>query len=73
VLGLYEIDSVNRVVHLRFPDVQLTWCEGAVQVEGGRVSLAWRKEGNKNLYRLLIPAAYTLAVEGKTTMWVRES
>ncbi len=73
VLGLYEIDSVNRVVRLRFPDVQLTWCEGAVQVEGGRVSLAWRKEGNKIFYRLLIPAAYTLEVEGKSTMWVRES
>ena len=73
VLGLYEIDSVNRVVHVRFPDVQLTWCEGAVPVEGGRVSLAWRKEGNKNLYRLAIPAAYTLAMEGNSAMWVRES
>jgi alpha-L-rhamnosidase len=73
VLGLYEIDSVNRVVHLRFPNVQLTWCEGTVQVEEGKISLAWRKEGNKNLYRLQIPAAYTQSVEEKSAMWVRES
>ncbi|HXW16410.1 MAG TPA: hypothetical protein VEN79_18015 [Terriglobia bacterium] len=73
VLGLYEIDTVNRVVHVRFPDVQLTWCEGAVPVEGGRISLAWRKEGNKNLYRLAMPAAYTLAMEGNSAMWERES
>ena len=73
VLGLYEIDSVNKIVHVRFPDVQLTWCEGAVQVEGGRISLAWRQEGNKHLYRLAIPAAYTLAMEGNSGMWVREA
>ena len=73
VLGLYEIDTVNKVVHVRFPDVQLTWCEGAVPVEGGRISLAWRKEGNKNIYRLAIPAGYTIAMEGNSSMWERES
>ena len=72
VLGLYEIDSVNRVVHVRLPDVLLTWCEGEVPVEGGRVSLAWRKEGSKNIYRLAVPAAYTVAMEGNSAAWVRE-
>lgn len=73
VLGLYQIDSVHKVVHLRFPDVQLSWCEGEAPLAGGRISLAWRKEGNKNLYRLAVPAGYTLALEGNSEMWVRES
>jgi hypothetical protein len=50
----------------------LTWCEGAVQVEGGRVSLAWRKEGSKNIYRLAVPAAYSVAMEGNSAAWDRE-
>jgi hypothetical protein len=60
-------------VHVRLPEVKMAWCEGAVQVEGGRVSLAWRKEGNKNLYRLAVPAAYTVALEGNSAAWVREA
>jgi alpha-L-rhamnosidase len=73
VLGLYEIDSVNRVVHVRFPDVQLAWCEGSIEVADGRISLAWRKEGNNNSYRLMLPAGYTLATEGNSAAWLRES
>ena len=49
VLGLFEIDPVSRVVHVRLPEVRLSWCEGSVQVEGGRISLAWRKEGKEQL------------------------
>jgi alpha-L-rhamnosidase len=73
VLGLFEIDPVSRVVHVRLPEVRLSWCEGSVQVEGGRISLAWRKEGKEQLYRVEIPMGYTLAMEGNNAMWIRES
>lgn len=73
VLGMYAVDFVNKVVHLRFSDVSLTWCEGSVEVPGGRISLAWRKEGPKNLYRLAMPAGYSLLVEGNNHGWEREA
>jgi alpha-L-rhamnosidase len=72
VLGLHDVDTVGRVVHLRFPDVQLDWCEGSVPVGGGRITLAWRKEGSKKLYRIDTPAGYRLELERHDETWVRE-
>jgi alpha-L-rhamnosidase len=70
VLGLYEIDTVNKMVRLRFPDVRLDWCRGRVPVEGGVISLTWRKEGEKKRYHLQVPAGYNFAVEGNANLWV---
>lgn len=72
VLGLYEVDTVNRVVHLRFPDVQLDWCEGSVPVVEGKITLAWRKEEGKKVYRMDAPAGYILALEHHDETWARE-
>jgi alpha-L-rhamnosidase len=70
-LGLYDIDTVNRVVHLRLPEVRLDWCEGRVPVDGGVIALRWRqqKEEGKSIYRLQTPAGYRVVVEGKTESW----
>jgi alpha-L-rhamnosidase len=63
VLGLHEVDSVNKVVRLRFSDLALDWCEGRVLTKGGAVCLRWWKEGEGIHYRLSVPAGYTLEVE----------
>jgi alpha-L-rhamnosidase len=70
VLGLYEIDSVNKVVRLRFPDVRLVWCRGRVPVEGGVITLIWRKKDGKNEYHIQSPAGYTFSVEGNDDLWI---
>jgi alpha-L-rhamnosidase len=70
VLGLYEIDSVKKVVRLRFPDVRLAWCRGRVPVEGGVITLIWRKKDGKNEYHIQSPAGYTFSVEGNDDFWI---
>ncbi|MCC7377709.1 MAG: hypothetical protein IT581_23810 [Verrucomicrobiales bacterium] len=63
VLGLHQIDPIQRRVRLRFTDVRLDWCEGSVPVEGGRVSLRWWTENGRHRYRVTAPAGYTVTVE----------
>ncbi|MFH1742759.1 MAG: hypothetical protein ABIH23_27450 [bacterium] len=63
VLGLYEVDSVNRSVNLRFSDLRLNWCEGRIPVEGGAISFRWWKKGESISYRISVPAGYTVNAE----------
>ena len=73
VLGLYEVDCVRRVVHLRGAKLRLDWCEGSMPVTGGLVTLNWRREGEKVLYQIVVPAGYAVNVDNATKAgWVRE-
>jgi len=63
VLGVYKIDAVNKNVQLRFADLKLKWCEGIIPVGEEKIELRWRKEGEKTLYKLKIPAGYTVDVK----------
>ncbi len=68
VLGLYDIDTVNKSVQLRFTDSRLDWCEGRVPTPDGPVDLRWRKEEGKLVYQLSVPAGYTVAVENRSNL-----
>jgi alpha-L-rhamnosidase len=63
VLGLYQVDAVNRRVRLRFCALAPAWCRGSVPVPGGAVGLEWRRRGRRLLYRAEVPAGYALEVE----------
>ena len=63
VLGIYQIDVINKIVHLRFPNVQLQWCEGIIPLDEGFVELNWRKEKENIIYKVSIPAGYTVHVK----------
>ena len=62
VLGLYQVDPVNRVINLRFSDLRLDWCEGSVPLTDGRVEVRWWKEGEKIAYRVHAPAGFEIKV-----------
>ncbi len=66
VLGAYEIDSVRKRIVLRFSDLKLDWCEGHIPRPGGAVSLRWRRDGKRLLWRLDAPAGYTIEVDNRT-------
>jgi alpha-L-rhamnosidase len=68
VLGLQQVDTVNRLVHLRFTDSRLDWCEGRVPTPDGFVALRWRKEAGKLLYQATAPAGYTIKVENRSPL-----
>ena len=63
VLGLARVDTVRKQVLVRFSDVKLDWCSGAMPVPEGRVELNWRRENGKLVYDAHVPAGYTLSVE----------
>jgi len=66
VLGLYRVDTQNKVVELRFSDVGLDFCQGTMPTAEGVVSLWWRTEGDKILYRASVPAGFLLKVTNLT-------
>ena len=63
VLGLAQVDTVNKRVKLRFTNSKLEWCEGSLPTPDGRVELRWRKDGETLRYRLNLPADYAWEVD----------
>ena len=61
VLGVREIDRVNRKVTLRFADVPLDWCEGEIPVEGGWIKVSWRRENGKIVPSFSAPQGWRIA------------
>ena len=68
VLGLHEVDWVNKRIDVRFGTTELDSCEGRMPVPGGAVSLRWRKEGRQLFYRLDTPAGYTVTIENRSSL-----
>jgi alpha-L-rhamnosidase len=68
VLGLYQIDWVNKKADVRFTDAALESCEGRVPVPEGAVSMRWRKESGKLFYQLDVPAGYTVNIENRSAL-----
>ena len=58
VLGLARVDPVKREVALRFADVKLDWCEGALPTPDGPVVLRWRRDAGKLRYKLTTPTGF---------------
>jgi alpha-L-rhamnosidase len=68
VLGLASVDTVNKVVALRFTDLKLDRCEGSVPTPEGKVALRWRKDGRQLQYQVQVPPAYSVKVENRTQL-----
>ncbi len=74
VLGLAQVDRVNRRVHVKFSALKLDWCEGIIPTDAGRVELRWRKEGGRLLWKASVPAGYELEVQNRSGLeLVRET
>jgi alpha-L-rhamnosidase len=56
VLGLRQVDTVNKKVALRFTNLGLNWCEGSMPTADGPISLRWRKADGKLVYQVIVPA-----------------
>jgi len=63
VLGLRRVDVVGKRVEVRFQDLRLPWCEGAIPTPHGPIELRWRRQDGRLHYRLVVPAGYQVAVE----------
>ena len=52
VLGLYQVDRLNKRVRVRLGDAPLDWCEGSLLTPEGPVALRWDRRQGKITYRL---------------------
>ena len=65
---LQEVDTVNRLVQLRFTDSRLDWCEGRLPTLDGPIALRWRKEGGKLIYQVSAPAGYAVKTDNRSSL-----
>jgi len=63
VLGVARIDPKTKSVMLRFADLPLAFCEGAVPAPDGAVRLQWRQTADRITYRAVLPTGYCATVE----------
>jgi alpha-L-rhamnosidase len=63
VLGLKEVDWINKRVRVRFTGPGLEWCRGSVPTPAGPVTLNWWKENGKLRHEIDAPAGFVVQVE----------
>jgi alpha-L-rhamnosidase len=66
VLGLWTVDAVNKLVHVRLTDVPLSSCEGGVPTTHGMVRLSWKTKGDTISYQVSTPEGFKVQVENLT-------
>jgi alpha-L-rhamnosidase len=68
ILGLYQVDTVRKAVHVRFTPSSLEMCEGRIPTPEGFVSMRWTRAQNTVTYQLDAPAGYSVQVENLSTL-----
>ena len=66
VLGLWRVDAVNKLVHIRLADVPLSSCAGGIPTTCGMVKLSWMTKGHTISYQVSAPEGFKLQVENLT-------
>jgi alpha-L-rhamnosidase len=70
ILGLYQVDTVRKAVHLRFTASPLEMCEGRIPTPDGFVSMRWTRTPDALTYQLDVPAGYSVQIENLATFSV---
>lgn len=67
VLGIKQIDYQQKEVIIRFPDIDLNKCSGAIPVVNGIIKLEWEKTGNEIKYKLETPNDFRVNIENNSS------
>lgn len=63
VLGIRELDRARRLVKLRFGDLQLSRCDGALPTADGVIEVRWTRSQDEIKYHIDLPTGYRAEVE----------
>lgn len=63
VLGISKIDYIGKEITVRFTNIDLSECSGAIPIENDAVELKWKRAGNLISYSVKIPEGYQLKIE----------
>ena len=66
VLGLANVNTVGKVVQLRFTDIKLDRCAGSVPSPDGKIAMRWEKDGGRLYYQIDVPKGYRVEVENNS-------
>jgi len=67
VLGVSNIDYLNKEIVIRFADIDLEHCSGSIPVEEEVISLEWSRSGDEIRYQLQAPAGYKVKIDNRST------
>jgi hypothetical protein len=68
LLGVKEIDILNKKIIIVFNDTDIKQCEGTLPISDGQFSIQWKKTGSKLLYDYVIPQGYEVFVKNNTSL-----
>ena len=71
VLGIKEIDHVNKSITVRFSDLTLENCSGSMPVGDEAINLTWTRSNNTIQYALQVPAGYSVEIENASSAELR--
>ncbi len=66
ILGIYDIDYKQKIITLRFTDINLNSCRGELPVADQIVRLAWQKEADVLTYKIDVPDGYSVEVKNQS-------
>lgn len=67
VLGVSNIDYINKEIVIRFSDIDLQYCKGTIPVEEEVINLEWRRTGNEIQYKLQTPVGYKVHIDNRSS------
>lgn len=63
VLGLKEIDYVNKNITVHFTNITIEKCQGSIPVGDEVINLEWTRSNNTIRYALTVPPGYSTNIE----------
>lgn len=72
VLGVSNIDYLNKEIVIRFSDIDLHHCSGSIPVEDEVIKLEWNRTGDEIHYLLETPAGYKVKIDNRSSARIRK-
>jgi len=72
VLGIENVDYLNKKVTIRFSDIDLDECSGVLPVDDETIELQWKKQDGKIKYSLQTPVGFEAEVINDTPLKIEE-
>lgn len=66
VLGITDIDINNKKVSFRIPDIDLSFCKGAIPLDDEIIEFEWKKEGETVIVKHNVPKGFGIDIQNDT-------
>ncbi|MEZ5103517.1 MAG: hypothetical protein R2757_03395 [Draconibacterium sp.] len=67
VLGIENVDYLNKKVTICFSDINLNECSGVLPVNDDSINLQWKKQNGKIVYSLHVPDGFQVDITNKSS------